>query len=84
MLQEVAAVDGVIEVLPFAVALLPGERIDAVDPTLGTDAVGSLDGDEADQIDVDAELGQSHGGGKSGQSTTDHEDSGLCHDARAP
>ena len=34
MLQKVAAIDRVVQVQPFAVALLAGHRVDAVDPAL--------------------------------------------------
>ena len=43
VLQEVAAVDRVVEVLPLVVAELPGEVVDAVDAALGADAVRALD-----------------------------------------
>src|SRR5690606_8557064 len=40
MLEEVAAIDGIIEMLPLAVAQLPRLVVDAVDATLSTHAVG--------------------------------------------
>ena len=39
VLQEIAAVDGVLEMLPLAVAELPGEVVDAVDAALGAAAM---------------------------------------------
>ncbi len=36
VLQEIAAVDGVVEMFPLVVAELPGEIVDAVDAALGT------------------------------------------------
>ena len=79
VLEEVTAVDGVIEVLPLGVPLLPGEGVDAVDPPLGADAVRPLHRDEAHQVDFDSELGEAHRGREPGQTTADNEDTGLCH-----
>jgi hypothetical protein len=39
VLKEIAAVDGVVEVLPLVVADLPRLVVDAVDAPLGADAV---------------------------------------------
>ena len=71
MLQEVAAVDRVVEVQPLAVALLPGDVVDAVDAALGANAVRAFDRREAHQVDVDAQFGQLHGGGQTGQPAAD-------------
>ena len=60
MLQKIAAIDGVVEVQPLVVALLPRQIVDAVDAALGADAVRALDRHQAHQIDVDAQLGQLH------------------------
>ena len=79
MLQKVAAVDGVVEVQPLVVALLAREVVDAVDAALGADAVRALDRHEAHQVDVDAQLGQLHGGRQPGQSAADDHHSLLCH-----
>ena len=81
MLQEVAAVDRVVEVLPLVVALLPREIVDAVDAALGADAVRALDGHQAHQVDVDAQLGQLHGGRQAGQSAANHQYPLLRHAA---
>ena len=80
VLQEVAAVDGVVEVQPLVVALLPREVVDAVDAALGADAVRALDGREAHQVDVDAQLGQLHRRGQAGQSAADDHHALLCHE----
>ena len=79
MLQEIAAVDGVVEMLPLVVALLPGEIVDAVDAALGTHAVRALDRHEAHQIDVDAQLGQLHRRRQARQSAADHQYALLRH-----
>ena len=80
MLQEVAAVDGVVEVQPLVVALLPRQVVDAVDAALGADAVRALDRREAHQVDVDAQLGQLHGGRQAGQPAADDHYALLCHE----
>ena len=71
MLEEVAAVDGVVEVQLFAVALLASEVVDAVDAALGTDAVRTFHRREAHQVDRNPQLGQFHGGRQTGQSAAD-------------
>jgi len=53
VLEEVTAVDGVVEVLPLGVPLLTREGVDAVDPPLGADAVRPLHRNEAHQVDID-------------------------------
>ena len=75
MLQEVTAVDGIVEVLPLVVAELPRLVIDAVDPALGAHAVGAFHGREAHQIDIDADFRQLHGSRQSGQTTANDHDS---------
>ena len=71
VLEEIAAVDGVVKVLPLGVAQLPREVVDAVDAALGADAVRALDGQQAHQADAAFELGQFHGGRQPGQSAAD-------------
>ena len=44
MLQEIAAVDGVVEVQPLGVALLTRQVVDAVDSALGADAMRARTG----------------------------------------
>ena len=44
MLEEIAAVDRVVEVFPLAVAELPGEVVDAVDAALGAAAMRAAQG----------------------------------------
>ena len=72
MLQKVAAVNRVVEVLPLVVALLPRQIVDAVDAPLGTNAVRALHRHQAHQVDVDAQLGQLHRRRQAGQSAADH------------
>jgi hypothetical protein len=55
--QEVAAVDGLLEVLPLAEALLPGDVVAGVDAALGAHRVAALHGDDAEEVDLHAELG---------------------------
>jgi len=71
MLEKVAAIDRVVEMLPLVVALLTREVVDAVDPALRADAVGALDGHQAHEIHVEAELSELHGGGQAGQAAAD-------------
>ena len=79
VLEEVAAVDGVVEVEPLAVALLAGEVVDRVDAALGADAVGALHGREAHQVDGDAELGELHRRGEPREPAANHQYTLLCH-----
>jgi hypothetical protein len=79
MLQEVAAVDGVVEVLRLVIALLARQLVDAVDAALSAYAVRSLDGREAHHVDVDAPFSQLHRRGQSGQSAADYQYALLCH-----
>ena len=58
--------------------------VDAVDAALGTDAVRALDRRQAHQVDVDAQLGQLHGGRQAGQSAADDNHALLCHAEIAP
>ncbi len=71
--EEVAAVDGVVEVLPggiaFALQILGG-----VDAALGADRVRALHRHDGEQVDVPAHLGDLDDGGKSGQPAADHDD----------
>src|SRR5205807_10269112 len=79
MLQEVPAVDGVVEMEPLAVALLAGQRIDAVDAALRADAVRAFDRRKAHDIDVDTQFGQLHRRRQARQPAADHHYSLLCH-----
>ena len=80
VLQEVAAVDGVVEVLPFAVAQLPRQVVDAVDAALGADAMRAFHRQEAHDAHVAFQLGQLDGGGHSGQSAADDHHRWFRHD----
>ena len=71
VLEEIAAVDGVVEVLPLAVAQLPRQVVDAVDAALGADAVRALHGQEAHEADVALQFGQFHGRRQPGQPAAD-------------
>jgi hypothetical protein len=79
MLQKIAAIDRVVEVQPFVVALLPRQVVDAVDAPLGTDTVRPLHRHQAHQVDVDPQLGQLHCRRQPGQTTADDHYSLFCH-----
>jgi len=81
VLQEIAAINGVVEVFPLAVTGLARQVVARVDASLGTDTVRTLDGRQAHQVHVDAHFGQSHGGGQSGQTAAYDHDAFLCHAA---
>ncbi len=71
--QEVAAINGVVEMLPggiaFALQILGG-----VDAALGADGVRALHRHDGKQIDASAHLGDFDDGGQSGESATHHYD----------
>ena len=71
MIQKVAAVDGIVQVLPLAIAQLPGLIVATIDPALSTNAVRAFDRRQADQVDLDAQFGKLHGGRETGQSAAD-------------
>ncbi len=77
--EEVAAVDGVVEVLvggvAFALQILGG-----VDAALGADRVGTLDRDDGKQVDGAAGFGDLDDRGEAGQASANHDDSGCCHE----
>jgi hypothetical protein len=52
--QEVAAVDGLLEVLPLAEALLARDVVAGVDAALRAHGVAALDGDDAEEVDLEA------------------------------
>jgi len=52
MLQEIATIDGVVKVLPLAIALLPSQIVATVDAALGANAVRTFDRRETHQVDV--------------------------------
>ena len=70
--QKVAAIDGVVEVLPggiaFALQILGG-----VDAALGADRVRTLHRHDGKQVHVPAHLGDFDDGGKSRQAAADHD-----------
>ena len=73
--EEVAAVDGVVEVLPGGVALA-FEIFGGVDAALGADGMGALDGDDREEIDVAALFGDLDDGGETGEASADDDDAG--------
>ena len=76
--EEVAAVDGVVEVLVGGVAFAL-EVLGGVDAALGADGVGALDGDDGEEVDAAAGFGDLDDGGEPGEASADHDDSGSCH-----
>ena len=63
--EEVAAVDGVVEVLQDVVALAL-EVLGGVDAALGADGVRALDGDDREEVDGAAGFGDLDDGGETG------------------
>ena len=55
--QEVPAVDGLLEVLPLAEALLARDVVARVDAALRAHRVAALHGDDAEEVDLHPELG---------------------------
>ena len=84
VLEEIAAVDGILEMLPRAVAQLPGQIVDAVDPALGADAVRPLHRQQAHQPDVEIQFRQLHGGRHSRQPAADDHDGWFGHASASP
>ena len=76
--EEVAAVDGVVEVLGGGVALAL-QILGGVDAALRADRVRALDRDDGKQVDGAAGLGDLDDRRESGQSSANHDDSGCCH-----
>ena len=79
VLEEIASVDGVVQVFPLAVAQLPGEVVDAVDSALGAAAMGAFHVREAHQANVALQFGQFHGRCQSGQAAADDHHPPLRH-----
>ncbi len=75
--EEVAAVDGVVEVLPGGVALAL-EVLGGVDAALGADGVRALDRDDGEEVDVAAGFGDLDDGGEPGEASAYYDDSGCC------
>ena len=76
--EEVAAVDGVVEVLGGGVALA-FEVFGGVDAALRADGVRALDRDDGEEVNVAAGFGDLDDRGEAGQASANHDDSGCCH-----
>ncbi len=76
--QEVAAVDGVVEVLPGGVAFAL-QVLGGVDAALRAHRVRPLDRDDGEEVDVTSHLGNLDGGGKSCQSAAHNDDLRMSH-----
>src|SRR5271157_4720023 len=76
--EEVAAIDGVVEVLPggvaFALQVLRG-----IDAALRADRVRPLDRNDGEKVNVTSHLGNFDGGRKPCQSATHNDDLRICH-----
>ena len=72
--EEVAAVDGVVEVLEDVVALAL-EVLGGVDASLGADGVRALDGDDGEEVDLAAGFGDLDDGGEAGEAAAYYDDS---------
>ena len=70
--QEVAAVNGVVKMLPGGIAFAL-EVLGGVDAALRADGVRTLHRDDGEQIDLPAHLGDLDDGGKSRQAAADHD-----------
>jgi len=75
--RKSAAIDSVVEVLVGGVALAL-EVLCGVDAALGADGVRALDGDDGEQIDRTARLGDFDDRRKARQASANHDDSGCC------
>ncbi len=73
--EEVAAVDGVVEVLEDVVTLAL-EVLGGVDAALGADGVRALDRDDREQVYLAAEFGDLDDGGESGEAAANDDDFG--------
>ena len=76
--EEVAAIDGVVEVLVGGVAFAL-EIFGGIDAALRADRVGALDGDDGKKVDVSACLCDFDDCREPGQASANHDDSGCCH-----
>ena len=79
--EEVAAIDGVVEVLGYGVALAL-EVFGGVDAALGADGVRALDGDDGKEVDDAAGFGDLDDGGETCEASSYDDDAGIgdcCH-----
>ena len=79
--EEVAAVDGLVEVLVLGVTLLARDLVARVDSALGAHRVAAFHRDQRKEVHRDAALGDADGGGEAGESAADHDDAsvGILH-----
>jgi hypothetical protein len=75
--EEVASVDGVVEVLEDGVAFA-FEVFGGVDAALGADGVRALDGDDGEEVDGAAGFGDLDDGGEAGEASAYYDDAGCC------
>ena len=75
--QEVAAEDGIVEVLGAVVALA-FEGLGGVDAALGAAGVRGLDRDEGEKVDLAAGFGDLDDGGEACEASADDNDAGCC------
>ncbi len=60
------------------VVALALEVLGGVDAALGADGVRALDGDDGEEVDVAAGLGDLDDGGEAGEASADDDDSGVA------
>ncbi len=81
--EEVAAIDGVVEMLVGGVAFAL-EILGSVDAALRADGVRALDGDDGEEVDVSACLRDFDDCCEPGQASANHDDFGCCHSLSSP
>ena len=81
--EEVAAIDGVVEVLVGGVAFAL-EIFGGVDAALRADRVGALDGNDGEEVDVAAGFCDFDDCCEPGQASANHDDFGCCHSLSSP
>ncbi len=76
--EEIAAVHGVVKVLPGGVAFAL-QVLGGIDAALGAHRVRPLDRDDREEVDVTSHLGNLDGGRQACQSATDNDDLWMSH-----
>src|SRR5581483_8064470 len=76
--EEVAAIDGVVEMVPGGVTLAL-QILGGVDAALGADRVRPLHRNDGEEVDVTSHLGNFDGGRQSCQSATDDNNLRMSH-----
>ena len=77
VVEEVAADERLVHVLPLGVALLAGHLVAGVDAALGAHGVAALHRDHREQVHRQPRLGHADRGGQAGQPAADDDDAGV-------